>query len=203
MNTNLSSRRAFLQATVGGSVALPLLVSLGMATDALADNRPVAEGSLCLFESDAAMCTGTAADVRRLGLAYQTLTLDDAAGWHAMLDTLAAANGRALAVLGRPATVFAVRNVLEPAWRVVLEGRHHHAEDGGMRHAFKGLDIPMNKLASWVGRVNNPAQYALVLASMEQGVLAPDAERRTLDLQSHAWPGDDLVSLLAWPKGVV
>lgn len=202
MNTNLSSRRAFLQATVGGSVALPLLASLGMATDALADNQPVAEGSLCLFEADATMGVGMAADVRRLGLAYQTLTLDDAAGWHAMLDTLAAANGRALAVLGRPATVFAVRNVLEPAWRVVLEGRHHHAENGAMRHIFNGLDAPMNKLASWVDRVSDPAQYAVVLASMEHGELAANAERQTLDLQSHAWPGDDLVSLLAWPKGV-
>lgn len=202
MNTNLSSRRAFLQATVGGGVALPLLASLGMATDALAAGQSAAEGSLCLFEADAAMGAGMAADVRRLGLAFQTLTLDDAAGWHAMLDALAAASGRSLAVLGRPATVFAVRGVLEPAWRVVLEGRHHHAESGGMHHTFNGLDAPMNKLANWIDRVSDPAQYAVVLASIAHGELVPNAERQTLDLQSHAWPGNDLVSLLAWPKGV-
>jgi len=57
-------------------------------------------------------------------------------------------------------------------------------------------------LVNWIDRVSDPAQYAVVLASMAHGELEPNAERQTLDLQSHAWPGNDLVSLLAWPKGV-
>lgn len=208
MNDTLSSRREFLQTTVRGAVALPLLTSLGMstmATEALAECTIAVENSLCLFEAEAALGatpgTNMAADLRRLGLAYQAITLDDAANWHALQDTLAASGSRALAVLGRPATVFAVRNLLEPSWRVVLEGRHRHVDDG-MQHAFHGLDSPMNSLAGWIGRVANPAQYAVVLASLRHGELPADATRQTLNLQSTAWPGNDLVSLLAWPKGV-
>jgi hypothetical protein len=209
MNDTLSSRREFLQTTVRGAVALPLLASLGMATmatEALAERTVAVENSLCLFEAEAALGTtlGTsmAADLRRLGLAYQAITLDDAANWHALQDTLAASGSRSLAVLGRPATVFAVRNLLEPSWRVVLEGRHRHVDDG-MQHAFHGLDSPMNSLAGWIGRVADPAQYAVVLASLRHGELPADAARQALNLQSAAWPGNDLVSLLAWPKGVV
>lgn len=201
MSITLSSRRTFLQATVRGSVALPLLASLGIATDAAAGGLAAADSSLCLFEADAALGADMAVGVRRLGLAYQALTLDDVAGWSAMLDTLATAGNRSLAVLGRPATVFAVRGLLEPAWRVVLEGRHSH-QSGSTHHAFSGLEAPMEKLAGWLDRVSNPAQYAVVLASMERGEFAADAGRKTLDLNSHAWPGSDLVSLLAWPKGV-
>jgi hypothetical protein len=191
-----------LQTTVRGAVALPLLASLGMATEALAAQPAAMENSLCLFESDAAFGADMAAGLRQLGLTHQTVTLDDAANWHALQDTLAAAGDRALAVLGRPATVFAVRNLLEPAWRVVLEGRHRHVDDG-MQHAFHGLDLPMNSLTGWIGRVADPAQYAVVLASLRHGGPVAAAERQTLNLQSPAWPGDDLVSLLAWPKGVV
>ncbi len=203
MSITLSSRRTFLQATVRGSVALPLLASLGIAADAAAGGPAATDTSLCLFEADAALGADMAAGVRRLGLAYQTLTLDDVTGWSAMLDTLAAASGRSLAVLGRPATVFAVRSLLEPAWRIVLEGRHNYRASGGTHHAFSGLEAPMNKLAGWLDRVGDPAQYAVVLASMERREFAADAGRKTLDLNSHAWPGSDLVSLLAWPKGVV
>ncbi len=203
MSITLSSRRTFLQATVSGGAALPLLTSLGMATNALAGGLPETENSLCLFEADAAMGADMAAGVRRIGLAYQTVTLDDAAGWSTMLDTLESARGRSLAVLGRSATVFAVRSMLEPTWRVVLEGRHSRQADSQMRHEFTGLDAPMKQLAGWLDRVRDPAQYAVVLASMTRGEFSTDAERKTLDLNSHAWPGSDLVSLLAWPKGVV
>jgi hypothetical protein len=203
MNDTLSSRREFLQTTVRGAVALPLLASLGMATmttEALAERAVAVESSLCLFEAEVALGANMAADLRRLGLAYQAITLDDAANWHALQDTLATSGSHSLAVLGRPATVFAVRNLLEPSWRVVLEGRHRHVDDG-MQHAFHGLDAPMNSLAGWVGRVVDPAQYAVVLASLRHGELPADAARQTLNLQSTAWPGNDLVSLLAWPKG--
>mgnify|MGYP001290721781 CR=1 FL=1 len=203
MSITLSSRRTFLQATVSGGAVLPLLTSLGMATNAVAGGLAETENSLCLFEADAAMGADMAAGVRQIGLAYQTVTLDDVAGWSAMLDALTSARGRSLAVLGRSATVFAVRSMLEPAWRVVLEGRHSRQADSQMRHEFTGLDAPMKQLAGWVDRVNDPAQYAVVLASMTRGEFSADAERKTLDLNSHAWPGSDLVSLLAWPKGVV
>lgn len=202
MSITLSSRRTFLQATVSGGAVLPLLTSLGMATNAVAGGLVEAESSLCLFEADAAMGADMAAGVRQIGLAYQTVTLDDAAGWSAMLDALTSARGRSLAVLGRSATVFAVRSMLEPAWRVVLEGRHSRQADG-MRHELSGLDAPMNQLSGWLNRVRDPAQYAVVLASMPRGEFSANAERKTLDLNSHAWPGSDLVSLLAWPKGVV
>lgn len=203
MSITLSSRRKFLQATVCGGAALPLLTSLGMATNAIAGGLAETENSLCLFEADAAMDADMAAGVRQIGLAYQTVTLDDAAGWSAMLDTLESARGRSLAVLGRPATVFAVRGMLEPAWRVVLEARHHHQAAGQIRHEFTGLDAPIAQLSGWVDRVKDPAQYAVVLASMARGELTADAERKTLDLTAPAWPGSDLVSLLAWPKGAV
>ena len=102
MSVTLSSRRTFLQATVRGGAALPLFTSLGMAGSALAGNVSDAENnSLCLFEADATMGADMAEGVRQLGLAYQTVTLDDASGWSAMLDTLSTAHGRALAVLGR------------------------------------------------------------------------------------------------------
>lgn len=206
MSVNLTSRRTFLRATVRSSVALPLLTSFGVAGSAVAGT--VAEAakvgsSLCLFEADAAMGADMAAGVRDMGLAYQTVTLDEASDWHAMMDTLASAQGRALAVLGRPATVFAVRNMLEPGWRVVLEARHHRQADGKMSHEFTGLEAPVAKLSGWVDRVQDPAQYAVVLASMGRGDLSSDAKRNTLDLTSPAWPGGDLVSLLAWPKGAV
>ena len=188
---------------MSGGAVLPLLTSLGMATNAVAGGLAETENSLCLFEADAAMGADMAAGVRQIGLAYQTVTLDDVAGWSAMLDALTSARGRSLAVLGRSATVFAVRSMLEPAWRVVLEGRHSRQADSQMRHEFTGLDAPMKQLAGWVDRVNDPAQYAVVLASMTRGEFSADAERKTLDLNSHAWPGSDLVSLLAWPKGVV
>ncbi|TAJ20365.1 MAG: hypothetical protein EPO47_00965 [Rugosibacter sp.] len=203
MSITLSSRRTFLQATVRGGAALPLLTSLGVATNAIASDLTETENSLCLFEADAAMGADMAAGVRQIGLAYQTVTLDDAAGWSAMLDTLESARGRSLAVLGRPATVFAVRGMLEPTWRVVLEGRHGRQVGSQMRHEFAGLDAPMKQLAGWLDRVRDPAQYAVVLASMTRGEFSADAERKTLDLNSHVWPGSDLVSLLAWPKGVV
>lgn len=203
MSITLSSRRTFLQATVSGGAALPLLTSLGMATNALAGGLAETENSLCLFEADAAMGADMAAGVRRIGLAYQTVTLDDAAGWSTMLDTLESARGRSLAVLGRSATVFAVRSMLEPTWRVVLEGRHSRQAESQMRHEFTGLDVPMKQLAGWLDRVRDPAQYAVVLASMTRGEFSTAAERKTLDLNSPAWPGSDLVSLLAWPKGVV
>lgn len=203
MSITLSSRRTFLQATVCGGAALPLLTSLGVATNAIASDLTETENSLCLFEADAAMGADMAAGVRQIGLAYQTVTLDDAAGWSAMLDTLESARGRSLAVLGRPATVFAVRGMLEPTWRVVLEGRHSRQVGSQMRHEFTGLDAPMKQLAGWLDRVRDPAQYAVVLASMTRGEFSADAERKILDLNSHVWPGSDLVSLLAWPKGVV
>lgn len=196
------SRRRFLQATVSGA-ALPLMSSLGLATNAVAGGLVNAEGSLCLFEPDAVMGVDMAAGVRQIGLAYQTVTLDDAAGWSAMQDVLTSARGRSLAVLGRSATVFAVRSVLEPTWRVVIEGRHSRQVDSGMRHELSGLDAPMNQLSGWLNRVRDPAQYAVVLASMTQSEFSVKAERKTLDLNSHAWSGGDLVSLLAWPKGVV
>ncbi len=147
MSITLSSRRTFLQATVSGGAVLPLLTSLGMATNAVAGGLVEAEGSLCLFEADAAMGADMAAGVRQIGLAYQTVTLDDAAGWSAMLDALTSARGRSLAVLGRSATVFAVRSMLEPTWRVVLEGRHSRQADSGMRHELSGLDAPMRSLS--------------------------------------------------------
>lgn len=206
MNDMRCSRREFLQTTVRGAVALPLLASLGMttmATEALAERAVAVENSLCLFEAEAALGANMAADLRRLGLAYQAITLDDAANWHALQDTLITAGSRSLAVLGRPATVFAVRHLLEPAWHVVLEGRHSHADDGGMRHAFNGLAASISSLAGWIGRVTDPAQYAVVLASLRHGELPAAASRQTVDVQSTAWPGNDLVSLLAWPKGVV
>lgn len=203
MSITLSSRRTFLRATVSGGAALPLFTSLGMATNAVAGGLAETENSLCLFEADAAMGADMAAGVRQIGLAYQTVTLDDAAGWSAMLDALTSARGRSLAVLGRSATVFAVRSMLEPTWRVVLEGRHSRQADSGMRHELSGLDAPMNQISGWLNRVRDPAQYAVVLASMARGEFSADAGRKTLDLNSHAWPGSDLVSLLAWPKGVV
>jgi len=196
------SRRRFLHATVSGA-ALPLMSSLGLATNAVAGGLVKAEGSLCLFEPDAVMGVDMAAGVRQIGLAYQTVTLDDAAGWSAMQDVLTSARGRSLAVLGRSATVFAVRSMLEPTWRVVFEGRHSRQVDSGMRHELFGLSAPMNQLSGWLNRVRDPAQYAVVLASMTQGEFSVKAERKTLDLNSHAWSGGDLVSLLAWPKGVV
>lgn len=206
MGVTLTSRRTFLQAAVRSSVALPLLTSFGVAGSAVAGTvtgMAKAESSLCLFEADAAMGADMAAGVRQMGLAYQMLTLDEASGWHAMMDALASARGRALAVLGRPATVFAVRNMLEPGWRVVLEARHHRLAGGEMSHEFTGLETPMAQLSGWVDRVKDPAQYAVVLASMGRGDLSSGAERKTLDLTSPAWPGGDLVSLLAWPKGAV
>ncbi len=198
-----SSRRTFLQAAVSSGAALPLFTSLGMATNAVAGGLLETENSLCLFEADAAMGTDMAAGVRQIGLAYQTVTLDDSTGWSRMLDTLESARGRSLAVLGRPATVFAVRSMLEPTWRVVLEGRHSRQAESQMRHELSGLEVPMKQLAGWLDRVRDPAQYAVVLASMTRGEFSADAKRKTLDLNSHAWPGSDLVSLLAWPKGVV
>jgi hypothetical protein len=204
MSVTLSSRRTFLQATVRGGAALPLFTSLGMAGSALAGNVSDAENnSLCLFEADATMGADMAEGVRQLGLAYQTVTLDDASGWSAMLDTLSTAHGRALAVLGRPATVFAVRSLLERDWRVVLEARHHRQAAEQMRHEFTGLEAPMAQLSGWVDRVSDPAQYAVVLASMKSGEFTSGNERKALDLTSTAWPGGDFVSLLAWPKGVV
>jgi hypothetical protein len=182
---------------------LPLLTSLGMATNAVAGGLAETENSLCLFEADAAMGADMAAGVRQIGLSYQAVTLDDAAGWNSMLDTLASARGRALAVLGRPATVFAVRNMLEPGWGVVLEANHHRLASGVMRHEFTGLESPMAQLSAWLERVKDPAQYAVVLASMRRGELFFGSERKTINLSSPAWPGGDLVSLLAWPKGAV
>lgn len=198
MDTTLSSRRNFLQVTVRGSVALPLLASLGIVTDVTADGLVATDTSLCLFEADVVKVAG----VRHLDLAYQALTLDDATGWGTLLDTLAAASGRSLVVLGRPATVFAARGLLEPAWRVVLEGRHSRSESGGTHHAFNGLEAPMNKLVGRLEHVSHPAQYAVVLASMGSGEFVADAGRTALDLNSRAWSGSDLVSLLAWPRGV-
>lgn len=207
MSITLSSRRTFLRATVSGGVALPLLTSLGTTTNAIAGGLAETTNSLCLFEADAAMGADMAAGVRQIGLAYQTVTLDDAAGWSAMLDTLESARGRSLAVLGRPATVFAVRSMLEPNWRVVLEARHHRLASGEMSHEFTGLEAPMAQLSGWVARVEDPAQYAVVLASMGHGGLSGDlssgTEHKTLDLTSPAWPGVDLASLLVWPKGAV
>ncbi len=194
-----SSRRVFLQAVVRGGVALSFL-ALGTTADATGNRRSVKGGNLCLLEADADM----EAEARRLGLSYQPLTLDDAAGWHAMQDAVSAsaASGRSLAVLGRPASVFAVRSLLEPTWRTVLEGRHSQAADGGTRHAFSGLEAPMAAVTACVDRVRSPAQYGVVLASMEPGQLEAGAARRTLDLHSKRWRGSDLVSLLAWPRGV-
>ena len=203
MSITLSSRRTFLQATVCGGAVLPLLTSFGAATNAVAAELVEQKSSLCLFEVDAALGADMAANVRQVGLAYQAVTLDDVAGWSAMMDTLESARGRSLAVLGRPATVFAVRGMLEPAWRVVLEGRHGLQRDGQMRHEFIGLESPMKQLVDWLGRVRDPAQYAVVLASMTRSEAFEGAERKTLDLNSSGWQGSDLVSLLAWPKGVV
>ena len=81
MNDTLPSRREFLQTTVRGAVALPLLASLGMttmATGALAERTVAMENSLCLFEAEAALGANMSADLRRLGLAYQAITLAEA-----------------------------------------------------------------------------------------------------------------------------
>lgn len=206
MGVTSTSRRKFLRATARSSVALPLLTSFSMVGGAVAGTVTgvaKAKNNLCLFEANTVMGADITAALRKIGLDYQMITLDEASGWHAMMDTLASARGRALAILGRPATVFAVRNMLEPGWRVVLEARHYHLAGDEMSHEFTGLEAPIAQLSGWLDRVEDPAQYAVVLASMRHGDLSSSVERKALDLTSLAWPSADLVSLLAWPKGAV
>lgn len=196
MNVPLITRRAFLRVAASGVVTLPLMLHTSLMSTASAAEVNCAS---CLSLLDQALAADLVDGARVLGFASQTLTLDDATHWSEMVDALSGAQGWPIAVLGRPATVFAARVILEPAWRVVFEG-HHRRADAITRHSLSGPDVLTTQLSRQVGRIGDPLRYAQVLASMAQPTR--EFETRAVEFDSQGWPAMDLVSLLAWPRRV-
>lgn len=196
MSLPTCSRRAFLRATLLGATVPLAGRGLAAATPIVAANT-----HLYFFEINAVGGESTLA-MSAMKLAFEPLNLDDPAGWRALLETLATTS-RGLVVVGRSATVFAVRSVLTPGWRIALEGRHTRDRQGGRQHTFIGFETPLSNIAEALPRVTNFGQYAALLSFLPSRSVNGPADT-ALTRQSPAWPGADCVSLLAWsPRGVV
>jgi hypothetical protein len=188
------SRRAFLRTTLLGATVSLAGRGFAAATPVVAVNS-----NLYFFEIDA-VGGGSGLAMPELQLTYEPVSLDDPHRWHSMLETLAT-RPRGLVIVARPATVFAVRNMLPPGWRIVLAGRHQRTQQNERRHVFEGIDTPLSDLTKALPQATNFAQYAALLGAMPN---RPDTgPLRTLTRESPAWPGTDCASLLAWsPRGV-